>query len=44
MIAFKNRLKETIYERLKGVYPVTLEDLDPNLDSPPPLLGITLYP
>jgi arginyl-tRNA synthetase len=28
MIAFKNRLKETIYERLKGVYPVTREDLD----------------
>jgi arginyl-tRNA synthetase len=28
MIAFKTRLKETIYERLKGVYPVTLEDLD----------------
>jgi len=28
MIAFKNRLKETIYDRLKGVFPVTREDLD----------------
>ncbi|TFG55705.1 MAG: arginine--tRNA ligase [Candidatus Aminicenantes bacterium] len=38
MIAFKNRLKETIYERLKGVYPVTLEDLD-MAPTPDPKMG-----
>jgi arginyl-tRNA synthetase len=38
MIAFKNRLKETIYERLKGVYPVTREDLD-MAPTPDPKMG-----
>jgi len=38
MIAFKNRLKETIYEKLKGVYPVTLEDLD-MASTPDPKMG-----
>jgi arginyl-tRNA synthetase len=38
MIAFKNRLKETIYEKLKGVYPVTLEDLD-MAPTPDPKMG-----
>ena len=28
MISFKTRLKETIYEKLKAVYPVAIEDLD----------------
>jgi arginyl-tRNA synthetase len=28
MVAFKTRLKEKIYDRLKGVYPVTVADLD----------------
>ena len=38
MIAFKNRLKETIYERLKNVYPVTIEDLD-MAPTPDPKMG-----
>ena len=38
MIAFKTRLKETIYERLKGVYPVTIEDLD-MAPTPDPKMG-----
>jgi arginyl-tRNA synthetase len=38
MITFKNRLKETIYERLKGVYPVTVEDLD-MAPTPDPKMG-----
>jgi arginyl-tRNA synthetase len=38
MIAFKNRLKETIYERLKAVYPVTREDLD-MAPTPDPKMG-----
>ncbi len=38
MIAFKNRLKETIYERLKGVYPVTRDDLD-MAPTPDPKMG-----
>ena len=38
MIAFKTRLKETIYERLKAVYPVALEDLDMT-PTPDPKMG-----
>jgi arginyl-tRNA synthetase len=38
MIAFKSRLKETIYERLRGVYPVTREDLD-MAPTPDPKMG-----
>jgi arginyl-tRNA synthetase len=38
MISFKTRLKETIYERLKGVYPVTIEDLD-MAPTPDPKMG-----
>jgi len=38
MISFKTRLKETIYERLKGVYPVTREDLD-MAPTPDPKMG-----
>src|SRR4030043_1302269 len=38
MIAFKNRLKETIYERLKSVYPVTYDDLD-MAPTPDPMMG-----
>jgi len=38
MIAIKNRLKETIYEKLKSVYPVTLEDLD-MASTPDPKMG-----
>lgn len=38
MIAFKSRLKETIYDRLKGVYPVTREDLD-MAPTPDPKMG-----
>jgi len=38
MIAFKNRLKETIYEKLKDVYPVTREDLD-MAPTPDPKMG-----
>jgi arginyl-tRNA synthetase len=38
MIAFKSRLKETIYDRLKAVYPLTLEDLD-MAPTPDPQMG-----
>jgi arginyl-tRNA synthetase len=38
MISFKNRLKETIYEKLKGVYPVTRDDLD-MAPTPDPKMG-----
>jgi arginyl-tRNA synthetase len=38
MISFKTRLKETIYERLKGVYPVAIEDLD-MAPTPDPKMG-----
>ena len=38
MIAFKNRLKETIYEKLKAVYPVAIEDLD-MAPTPDPKMG-----
>ena len=38
MIAFKARLKESIHERLKPVYPVALEDLD-MAPTPDPRLG-----
>jgi len=38
MIAFKIRLKETIYEKLKGFYPVTFEDLD-LAPTPDPKMG-----
>lgn len=38
MIAFKTRMKETIYERLKGVYPVAIEDLD-MAPTPDPKMG-----
>ncbi|MBE3130066.1 MAG: arginine--tRNA ligase [Acidobacteria bacterium] len=38
MIAFKNRLKETIYERLKNVYPIAIEDLD-MAPTPDPKMG-----
>jgi arginyl-tRNA synthetase len=38
MISFKTRLKETIYERLKAVYPVTREDLD-MAPTPDPKMG-----
>ena len=38
MIAFKTRLKETIYERLRDVYPVAIEDLD-MAPTPDPKMG-----
>jgi arginyl-tRNA synthetase len=38
MISFKTRLKETIYERLKGVYPIAIEDLD-MAPTPDPKMG-----
>ncbi len=38
MIAFKNRLKETIYERLKSAFPVALEELD-MAPTPDPKMG-----
>jgi len=38
MIAFKTRLKETIYEKLKAVYPVAIEDLD-MAPTPDPKMG-----
>lgn len=38
MISFKTRLKETIYERLKGTFPVALEDLDMS-PTPDPKMG-----
>jgi arginyl-tRNA synthetase len=38
MIAFKTRLRETIYERLKAVYPVAPEDLD-MAPTPDPAMG-----
>jgi arginyl-tRNA synthetase len=38
MIAFKARLKESIYERLKAVYPVAPEDLD-MAPTPDPKMG-----
>ncbi|MCX6571050.1 MAG: hypothetical protein NT006_06480 [Candidatus Aminicenantes bacterium] len=38
MISFKTRLKETIYERLKGGYPVAIEDLD-MAPTPDPKMG-----
>ena len=38
MIAFKSRLRESIYERLKAVFPVALEDLD-MAPTPDPKMG-----
>jgi arginyl-tRNA synthetase len=38
MIAFKSRLKDAIYERLKVAYPVSLEDLD-MAPTPDPKMG-----
>jgi arginyl-tRNA synthetase len=38
MIAFKSRLKEAIYERLKLVFPVAVEDLDMT-PTPDPKMG-----
>jgi len=38
MIAFKSRLKESIYERLKPVFPVALEDIDMT-PTPDPKMG-----
>ena len=38
MIAFKTRLKDAIYERLKAVYPVALADLD-MAPTPDPKMG-----
>jgi arginyl-tRNA synthetase len=38
MITFKARLKDTIYERLRSVYPVVVEDLD-MAPTPDPKMG-----
>ncbi len=38
MIAFKSRLKEAVFERLKAVYPVTASDLD-MAPTPDPKMG-----
>jgi arginyl-tRNA synthetase len=38
MIAYKRRLKEAIYDRLKAVYPLALEDLD-MAPTPDPKMG-----
>lgn len=38
MIAFKTRLKEALFERLKTVYPIALEDLD-MAPTPDPKMG-----
>src|SRR5512135_2049814 len=38
MVAFKTRLKETIYERLKALYPLSPADIDLAL-TPNPAMG-----
>jgi hypothetical protein len=42
MISFKTRLKETIYERLKNVYPIAIEDLDMALTPDPKMADLAL--